>query len=89
MGAVTAEEVASLQREFDWVLTTEVDNVTRELKAAVTVSRHTFPSNWCHMLLLHRSVQTSFPYKLETSIRRSQTTRALTSLCWLAGNRSR
>ena len=38
MGAVTAEEVASLQREFDWVLTTEVDNVTKELKAAVTVS---------------------------------------------------
>ena len=44
MGAVTAEEVASLQREFDWVLTTEVDNVTRELKAAVTVSIEiTFP----------------------------------------------
>ena len=37
MGAVTAEEIASLQREFDWVLTTEVDNVTKELKAAVTV----------------------------------------------------
>ena len=38
MGAVTAEEVASLQREFDWVLDTEVDNVTKQLKAAVTVS---------------------------------------------------
>ena len=44
MGAVTAEEVASLQREFDWVLTTEVDNVTRELKAAVKVSRNHFQS---------------------------------------------
>ena len=44
MGAVTAEEVASLQREFDWVLTTEVDNVTRELKAAVKVNRNHFQS---------------------------------------------
>ena len=44
MGAVTAEEVASLQREFDWVLTTEVDNVTRELKAAVKVSRNHWQS---------------------------------------------
>jgi len=43
MGAVTAEEVASLQREFDWVLTTEVDNVTRELKAAVTECANKFP----------------------------------------------
>ena len=37
MGAVTTEEIASLQREFDWVLTTEVDNVTKQLKAATTV----------------------------------------------------
>ena len=44
MGAVTAEEVASLQREFDWVLDTEVDNVTKQLKAAVTVS---FDVNIC------------------------------------------
>ena len=44
MGAVTAEEIASLQREFDWVLTTEVDNVTKELKAAVTVSTVIFQS---------------------------------------------
>ena len=38
MGAVTVEEIASLQREFDWVLTTEVSNVIKELKAAVMVS---------------------------------------------------
>ena len=44
MGAVTAEEIASLQREFDWVLTTEVDNVTKELKAAVTVRTIMFQS---------------------------------------------
>ena len=37
MGAVTVEEIASLQREFDWVLTTEVSNVIKELKAAVMV----------------------------------------------------
>jgi len=43
MGAVTAEEIASLQREFDWVLTTEVDNVTKELKAAVTECANKFP----------------------------------------------
>ena len=35
MGAVTAEEIASLQRDFDWVLTEEVENVTKELKAAI------------------------------------------------------
>ena len=46
MGAVTAEEVASLQREFDWVLDTEVDNVTKQLKAAVTVS---FDENICYV----------------------------------------
>ena len=39
MGAVTVEEIASLQREFDWVLTTEVSNVIKELKAAVMVCR--------------------------------------------------
>jgi len=43
MGAVTAEEVASLQREFDWVLDTEVDNVTKQLKAAVTECANKFP----------------------------------------------
>ena len=37
MGAVTEEEIASLQKEFDWVLTTEVDNVIKQLKAAVQV----------------------------------------------------
>lgn len=37
MGPVSDEEIASLQREFDWVLTTEVDNVIKELKAAVKV----------------------------------------------------
>ena len=40
MGAVTVEEIASLQREFDWVLTTEVSNVIKELKAAVMVSTY-------------------------------------------------
>ena len=34
MGTVTAEEISSLQREFDWVLNEEVDNVIKELKAA-------------------------------------------------------
>ena len=43
MGAVTAEEIASLQRDFDWVLTEEVDNVTKELKAAVTECATKFP----------------------------------------------
>ena len=43
MGTVTAEEIASLQREFDWVLNEEVDNVTKELKAAVTECATKFP----------------------------------------------
>ena len=43
MGAVTAEEIASLQRDFDWVLTEEVENVTKELKAAVTECANKFP----------------------------------------------
>jgi len=43
MGTVTAEEISSLQREFDWVLNEEVDNVIKELKAAVTECASKFP----------------------------------------------
>ena len=42
MGPVSDEEIASLQREFDWVLSTEVDNVIKQLKAAVKVHPHYF-----------------------------------------------
>ena len=66
MGAVTAEEIASLQREFDWVLTTEVDNVTKELKAAVTVSTVIFPFK-VHLRLFFVSLKecaNKFPIKV-------------------------
>jgi hypothetical protein len=37
MADVTSEEIESLQREFDWVLTTEVQSVIEQLRAAVQV----------------------------------------------------
>jgi len=43
MSAVTVEEVASLQREFDWVLNVEVDTVLSQLKAAVKECAGKFP----------------------------------------------
>ena len=38
MADVTVEEVESLQREFDWVLNTEVQSVIEQLRAAVQVA---------------------------------------------------
>lgn len=66
MGAVTAEEIASLQREFDWVLTTEVDNVTKELKAAVTVSTVILPSplNIFYAFIFLKECANKFPIKV-------------------------
>merc|ERR1712123_25469 len=43
MSSVTIEEVASLQREFDWVLSVEVDTVLSQLKAAVGECAGKFP----------------------------------------------
>ncbi len=37
MADVTVEEIESLQREFDWVLNTEVKSVINQLKEAVQV----------------------------------------------------
>jgi hypothetical protein len=37
MADVTMEEIESLQREFDWVLSTEVRSVVEQLRAAVQV----------------------------------------------------
>jgi hypothetical protein len=37
MADVTSEEIESLQREFDWVLSTEVQSVIEQLRAAVQV----------------------------------------------------
>ena len=37
MTDVTVEEVESLQREFDWVLNTEVKSVINQLREAVQV----------------------------------------------------
>jgi hypothetical protein len=38
MADVTSEEIESLQREFDWVLSTEVQSVIEQLRAAVQVN---------------------------------------------------
>ena len=38
MSDVELEEIESLQREFEWVLTTEVKSVLKQLKEAVKVS---------------------------------------------------
>jgi len=43
MGEVTAEEISSLQREFDWVLDIEVATVLGQLKAAVKECANKFP----------------------------------------------
>jgi len=43
MTAAVSEEVASLQREFDWVLTKEVGNVVAQLTAAVRECAKKFP----------------------------------------------
>ena len=43
MGDVTAEELASLQREFDWVLGVEVNTVLDQLRAAVKECAAKFP----------------------------------------------
>ena len=43
MSSVTLEEVASLQREFDWVLNVEVDTVLSQLRAAVRECAGKFP----------------------------------------------
>jgi len=43
MSSVTLEEVASLQREFDWVLNVEVDTVLSQLRAAVKECAGRFP----------------------------------------------
>jgi hypothetical protein len=37
MADITVEEIESLQREFDWVLNTEVQSVIQQLRAAVQV----------------------------------------------------
>jgi len=43
MSSVTLEEVASLQREFDWVLKVEVETVLTQLRAAVRECASKFP----------------------------------------------
>lgn len=43
MAEVTTEEVASLQREFDWVLDVEVGTVLAQLRAAVKECASKFP----------------------------------------------
>jgi len=43
MGDVDIEEVESLQREFEWVLTTEVKTVLKQLRAAVKECGSKFP----------------------------------------------
>jgi len=43
MTEVTSEEVASLQREFDWVLEEEVSSVLDQLRAAVRECANKFP----------------------------------------------
>jgi hypothetical protein len=43
MAEVTAEELASLQREFDWVLDEEVGTVLGQLKAAIKECANKFP----------------------------------------------
>ena len=43
------EEIESLQREFDWVLSTEVRTVVEQLRAAVQVPTDKV-APWCHNL---------------------------------------
>merc|ERR1712059_189991 len=43
MGEVAVEEVASLQREFDWILSVEVASVLAQLRAAVKECAIKFP----------------------------------------------
>ena len=48
MADVTVEEIESLQREFDWVLNTEVKSVINQLKEAVQVQETFFYSTRIH-----------------------------------------
>ena len=66
MADVELEEIESLQREFEWVLTTEVKSVLKQLKEAVKVS-------FCEVLTLtvlpkcfniSRSAVTASPWRL-------------------------
>jgi hypothetical protein len=65
MADVTSEEIESLQREFDWVLSTEVQSVIEQLRAAVQVKYSLFRIriHWIRIQAVAESGSTFFYYQ--------------------------